>query len=267
MVKSYSFNLFAIILSLLPSLSRCNKENAKCCDCLEAQGKSDVYVYPLTPGSAGWANLKTGEEMYQACQIPSNLMREMCTIGLIDSWITYPLLINVFAWVTPQRGIEAMKGNFDGLNELLANRTDAGIKLLAKYKRLDPSSYDPQMSSAQKGNFVISLTVFELTIAQKSIVEELSSVGRKDLVTEALKKRSAKALDTLYAYLANPSDVYIMARTMIHDDYTAFKTILDTDSTVKHFSETAEYAYPSNDPNPGRHLDLIIETAKTYIAQ
>lgn len=265
-MKGYSLGPFTIFLSLLLFFPGCNRDNAKCCDCLEAQGKSDEYIYPLTPASPGWANLKTGEQMYQACQIPSNRVKDMCTIGLIDSWLTYPLLLNVFAWVTPQKGIEAMQKNFDGLSELLV-RSDAGVKLLVRYKILDPSGYDPQSSSADKGKFVISLTVFELTIAQKSIIEKLSSAGRKELVREALKKRTAKVLDKIYSPLSNPSDVYIMARTMIYDNYPEFVTILNSDTTIQHFSESAEYAYSATNPNPGQDLNTIIEIAKTYVSK
>lgn len=257
---------YPLVLLVLLLTSGCDHDE-KCCECLEARGEADSYTYPIQPGSPEWANLKTGEEMYQACQIPSATLEKMCTHGLIESWLTYPLLLNVFAWVTPQRGIDEMRQNFNGLNELLNNRSDGGTKLLSRYQSLDPSGYDAQWSSAEKGRYVITITAFELTVAQKSILDKLSALERIALLEEAVKKRIIKEGDSLYEPLANPSDVYIMARVMIHDDFEKFMQVIEQDFEIKHFSETGEYIYSAGNPDPGEDLTRIIEIAKSYVAQ
>lgn len=253
-------------LSWMLALS-CSQQDINCCDCLEASGASDPHDYPMLPGSSEWAALKTGEEMYQACQIPNHTLKNMCTVGLVDSWLTYPLLINVFAWITPQRGIEEMQQNFNGLNELLTNRDDAGTKLLSRYALMDPSGYGSDWSSEEKGKFAITLTVFELTIAQNSSLQKMSAQQRIDLLREAIRKRSAKASDTLYEPLANRSDVYIMARVMLYDHFDEFVQVTTQDNEIKHFSETCQYLYLSGNPNPGEDLEKIIEIAVSYAMQ
>jgi hypothetical protein len=160
---------------------------------LSAEGKSDAYIYPLTPESPEWAQLQTGEEMYAACLIPSGQLKDMCTHGILDSWLTYPLLLNVFAWPTPQKGIDAVKEQFNGLMEFY-RRPNAGLSAFNKYKALDPSSYDPSWSSVEKGRFAILIAVIELTISQEAVLRTLSSAERKELVKEALKKRTLRQM-------------------------------------------------------------------------
>lgn len=245
------------------AISSCDDRDVKCCECAEATGDSDVYIYPLTPESPRWANLKTGEEMYQACQIPTVTLKNMCTSGLIDSWLTYPLLFNVFAWITPQTGIDAMKGNFNGLSELL-NRRDVGSKLLAKYKQVDPSGYNPDWSNAEKGKYSIRLFVLELTLAQNQSLEHLTSIEIMELMTEAIKKRDSKEKDMIYKPLSDVSDVYIMARVMIYQKYEPFLLLVDNDPEIKFFSDSCVYGYVEG-MDPSEDLDQIVMYAKNYL--
>ncbi len=259
-------NKFLACVFILFVSNACDDDDQKCCECLEAQGKSDAYIYPLTPASPEWINLKTGEEMYQACQIPSNILKNMCTLGLIDSWQTYPLYITVFAWPTPQRGIEEMQSNFNGLKELL-NRNDAGEKLLLKYEILDPAGYNPSGSSIEKGKYAILLKIFELTMSQKSILDQLNSSEKKDIVIHALKKRLIKESDPLYEPFTDIGDVYLMARVMIADNYQDFINILNNDSQIQFFTQSALYTVESGNPNPREDLDKIVESAKMYLSK
>jgi hypothetical protein len=132
---------------------------------------------------------------------------------------------------------------------------------------MDPSGYGSDWSSEEKGKFAITLTVFELTIAQNSILQKMSAQQRIDLLREAIRKRSAKASDTLYEPLANRSDVYIMARVMLYDHFDEFVQVTAQDNEIKHFSETCQYLYLSGNPNPGEDLEKIIEIAVSYAMQ
>jgi hypothetical protein len=202
--------------------------------------------------------------MYQACQIPSNILKSMCSIGLIDSWFKYPLLFNVFAWTTPQMGMDKMRNNFNGLNELFL-RSDIGLKLFNKYKQFDPSGYDPNWSSADKGKYAIDLFVLELTQAQTESINTLTSIERKDVVREALKKREKKETDSLYNSLSDTSDAYLMARIMLHENFAPFVTDTASDNNLKIFTDTCLYQIPLDATDPKLILKKIINNASIFI--
>jgi hypothetical protein len=265
METSSQHRFFLLMVSFALIANSCDDRDIKCCQCIEDNGESDAYIYPLTPESPEWASLSSGEEMYQVCQIPTGTLRNMCTVGLVDSWLTYPLLFNLFAWLTPQAGIDRLRDNFNGLNELL-NRRDVGGKLLAKYKQVDPSGYNPDWSNADKGKYSISLFVLELTLAQKQSLEFLTSIEIVELMTEAIKKRDSKETDSIYEPLSDISDVYIMARVMIHQKYEPFLLLVDNDPEIKFFSDSCVYGYVEG-TDPSEDLDQIVMYAKNYLIQ
>lgn len=249
---------------MILAIHSCNDTEQKCCECLSAEGKSDAYVYPLTPESPSWDELETGEEMYKACLIPSDQLEKMCTEGILESWLTYPLRLNVFAWPTPQAGIEGIEKQFNGLKEFYT-RPDAGMVAFNRYKYLDLSAYDTSASSVSQGKFAITVAVLELTIAQEEVLKAMSSHERNQLVQEALSKRIKKENDPLYPPLANAYDVLIMGRIMILENFLAFKNIVDNDVEIRHFVESGEYIFITGDPDPSRDLNTIVAAAQGFI--
>ena len=85
---------FILFLIILLTCISCKKEIPKCCECLEAQGISDKYIFPIRPGMEEWAQLKSHKEMVDVCQIPESILNDMCTIGLVDTYYDYPLLFS-----------------------------------------------------------------------------------------------------------------------------------------------------------------------------
>ena len=240
----------------------CGDKNAKCCDCLEASGKSDKYEYPLKPGMPEWANVPS-DQIYNVCQIPEGVLKDMCPVGLVDSWFTYPLKNFVFVWPTPQEGIEKLTAKFNGLNSLLQT-TNAKEILLKDYSEFDPSGYATNATIDDLGRYANDLFILELTIAQNKIIVKLSKDQRKALVAEALRKRILKDNDQIYNSLFNVSDAYIMSHVMIQDQYQPFINDL-TDPSLIYFTQTCIYLYQANSVNPRENLTKILDHAKNYI--
>lgn len=213
-----------------------------------------------------WAEFEMGEEMYKACLIPSDQLKEMCTDGILESWLTYPLRLNVIAWRTPQQGIDEVEKEFNGLREFYT-RSDAGRVAFNRYKNLDPTAYDVSAPSVIQGQLAITVAVLELTIAQESVLKAMSSQERIRLVKEALRKRIAKENDPLYTPLANAYDVLIMARVMMLEEFPTFGDIVSNDFQIQHFVKSGEYLFTSSDPQPSRDLNTIVGAARDFIIQ
>lgn len=87
------------------------------------------FHYPLTPEMDEWKSLRSLDEIIDACQIPSDILSRLSTESLIDIVLDYPLAINIFAYDTPEEGINKLSSYFNGLQEL-ESRSDA-VELLS----------------------------------------------------------------------------------------------------------------------------------------
>lgn len=89
----------------------------------------EPYVYPILPGTDEWLALDGLPEKIEACRVDVGLMESMTTPALLETVLTYPLLLNVRAYDTPEAGFASVSGYFEGL-ELLRAREDAAECLL-----------------------------------------------------------------------------------------------------------------------------------------
>lgn len=113
---------------------------------------STPYVYPTVPGSAAWQALKTRGEKGAACEIPENVLSRLTTAALLETVLDYPLLGDILAWSTPEKGFEILLGNFNGLRELMqrADLTSALDSFSLENSSLVNSSVSYKMSLANK---------------------------------------------------------------------------------------------------------------------
>lgn len=59
---------------------------------------SDDLVYDLNPSSAVWKDLSSKQEMINACNISDVTLSSMSTEELVNAALSFPLLINLFAY-------------------------------------------------------------------------------------------------------------------------------------------------------------------------
>lgn len=72
--------------------------------------------------------------MYEATQIPEEILDEMSTEVLLKSVMNHPLIFSVlFCHENHQKGIEVFANNFNGMSELL-ERSDFEAELAYLYK-------------------------------------------------------------------------------------------------------------------------------------
>jgi len=65
--------------------------------------------------------------------VPAGQLRGMATQGLLETALSYPLLVKNLLSNTPQEGIEALRGQCNALDEFL-RRPDAAQVLLDLYE-------------------------------------------------------------------------------------------------------------------------------------
>lgn len=132
-----------------------------------------AYEYPIVPGTDAWRGLHSLDNMIEACHVDEELMASMTTPALVETVVNYPLLINVFAFDSYDKGMKSVSGYFKGI-ELLEAREDAaeclreyaqaqvraggetpdawlGIAVMTRCLDIDLSDLDPFWSSIRYG--------------------------------------------------------------------------------------------------------------------
>lgn len=161
------------------------KQPDKCCLCLEKQGISDKYIYPYTS-----EELKQFDDYrikLEVCQIPEDTLKNMCTIGLVDTYYDFPLLFTeIFSEQTTKIGLIHLENNFNGFKALIS-REDGPEKLITSYKQVDPSITDTIVDAIENGITQFHINFMEVTMAYDSICEKFSSEQRRTLIEYGLK--------------------------------------------------------------------------------
>ncbi|TGE27587.1 hypothetical protein [Hymenobacter metallicola] len=231
---------FLGLLCVWLALAACKKDAAERLYCAPYQAPvpADTYVFPLVPGTPAWAELKTGAEMVQACQVPDATLKSMSTPGLIATCLSYPLLNNILAGFTLQRGTRSVLINFNGFGEL-SQRPQAAAQLLSRYQLMRASCVPAR---SEWGRYSLDFAYFELVMAQEEYVAQLSSVERRRLVQEALIKYAEKERlqGDIYGGLNLETAAFIMARVMQAERYAPFMTTVSTTPAVQDFIKEAQ---------------------------
>lgn len=92
------------------------------------------FTYPIKPGEDKWEKMYSVQERIASLQIPESVLPKIPTERLLDICLDYPYLVDVMFYDNFQKGIEVLRSNFNGFDELL-NRKDLGKYVLAKDKR------------------------------------------------------------------------------------------------------------------------------------
>lgn len=68
----------------------------------------EPYVYPTVPGTDAWNALTSRVEKGNVCEIPNVILDNMTTNALLESYLNYPLLGDIFAWPTTTIGFSVL---------------------------------------------------------------------------------------------------------------------------------------------------------------
>jgi len=231
-----------ILWTVLLLFSACDKEddlNPKCAP-YQAPAQLDVYTYPLVPGMPEWAELKTGSEKYAVTQLPDSVLQIISTEGLIESCLNYPLLGNMLAYTSLQRGVKAIMLRFNGFQEL-TQRSDASSALLARYSNMNPACNDGLESELEIGGYSISYALYEAIISQETFLSKLSEEEKSRLLQLALNYYTEKKkYPGIFSVFNLKCSAIIMARLMLLEEHKPFLEGMQQDDYLRFFIEHIE---------------------------
>jgi len=212
----------------------------------------DSYNYPVYPGMEEWAKFETGQEMMDACQIPSRTVRNMSTQALIQAIWEHPLLFDTFTRYLYQRDFEAMFADNNAYMEL-CKRRDAADTLADRLIRVNPlTRFESQ--------------TLELLMAQPVILAKLSDEERKKVVRDVLQKddlRQKTWEDNSYAYGLKAITWLLIGRTMTTSGYVPFVRAVNENEDLKAFLKDTNYTYMKE--VYGNIPQLILHFCKYYL--
>ena len=216
-----------------------------------------TWDYPVKPGSEEWKKLKNNKQKVDACKIPEGILAQMQTTDLIEACLNYPLLRDVMAFNFLQGGINKLKENFGGFNELLI-RDDAAKLLFVEYKMIKPNGFNKNSSLVQKGDYAFNIMAFEIFLSQKELLNTLCKSEKKELVQELLKKLEEKNDPEVYGRLSQMTIGLCIVRILEQDEQFVNIPTSITKDDLKLFSEKANL-------QSTQLLPSIIKMAEGYL--
>ena len=146
--------------------------------------------YSVLPGSEEWRTLQTGQEMWEVCQLPEELLNELSTEELIEACMEFPMAYDFVAADNERKGVAFAIKHFNGLSEL-ANREDATSMLIDTYAEM--KYYGQQIETRSiNTSFGLSMAYIELLLVDENFLAKMTSEEREFLKTIAEEKYMMK---------------------------------------------------------------------------
>jgi|GEM_PF-2579907 hypothetical protein len=242
-----------LLLLLLVSLTISCEKDEFLEECNIDLNPSDVYVYPLRPGMPEWANL-TPEQFLEVTQMPEKTARKMSTDGLIQSWLDYPLNLNISLNNSWSKAMDFSKANFNGLAELL-NRKSAGCKILERFKAYDLTKFQTP----------IERTALVALVGYFDVLQHMNDEQLREVVRESLSKHDYLIAEQpdYYSLSTVQGILWPAARVMY---YLEYEPLLED---MKKSEELMFYVQRGAPPLPngygGFEFQSIIQNAKNFL--
>jgi len=177
-----------------------------------------AWDYPVRPGMEAWNQFKTVDDMFEACQIPNDILKQLDTEFLVDICLNFPSPPLFPIYNNPQHGFNEYYNNFNGIQELF-QRKDAGKYLLQKYSSMSFSEFDPLCELHQQGKFINHYKFVESILSQPQVMSSLGSDGRKALLQETILKMEEKLSNTdLFSGFNLEINLWVIVRVLYSED-------------------------------------------------
>ena len=197
---------------------------------MEMSRPEDAYNYPVYPGTEEWANLKNGQEMKDACQVPVSVLKKQSTQAVIQALWDYPLLFETLHRYEYQLDFESFFLDNNAYKELLS-RKDAGRCLFDRYISLVPDAR-------------YKISALELLISQEKILSQLDDIEKKALIKEVFEKDAIQQDDPQLANRMFRSTMWLLCgKVLLAAKYTPFIELADSNENLKEFLYSDSYVY------------------------
>lgn len=174
----------------------------------------------------------------QACQIPKEILTSISSDNLINLYFKYPLFFNILSFPTLQNGMEDLKLNFNGYNEI-CSRSDVANLLLSRYLSISTDDLDSNWTSARKGSFAFKIISLELLLSQNEILQKLTYNDKKILIANAIMKLDEKRKNVqFHDYLGIKSSCYLIIEILQEFNLNKQFSTPDNINLLKTFSNS-----------------------------
>ena len=187
------------------------------------QEKKMLWDYPVKPGMKEWSQFKSMEDMYLACQIPSNILKLLDTESLVNICLSFPAPPVFPLFNIPQQAFMEYYTNFNGIRELF-KRQDAGQYLLKKYTMMSLSEFNPLWPLHQQGSFISHYKFVEAILSQPQVIASLDTKERKELLKEALRKMDEKiSKNDLFSGFSLEINLWVLGRLLYSENKSSLQ--------------------------------------------
>lgn len=254
--------LYWMFLVIICFLMGCNKN--KDCKCRDSIIAADKYSYPVKSGSSEWnaagawgiGRTNPLDSIYKLCQIPPTKLQAMSTMGLIQSLLDNPCLLNMLL----------RNDKFQGRNEVLAQlnvsraldlRPDAGISIVNYYEAKDPNCAGCLNTDDERGDFANNWYLLDMVCTQYSILNQLDRQTKKSFSKMIIDKFKTQLNYPSVFGSSRTSSVLILSQIMILEGFQPYLDALQANSRLYIFASTGELT--------GDFYSLIIDFSTKYI--
>ena len=184
-MRASIFKHTAIMMALAWSFYSCSEKDMS--DIMpEENNDTQLWDYPVKPGTEEWKQFQSNEEKVRACQIPEEVLDSLSTEDLTDLCLRYPLLVDVFAFNFVNMGLDKLFSDFNGIRALYNRETEDVSRILIQryiHKIQSLSLLDKEDSNLEKFNLIISISVLEVLFSRI----ELRANESDEILKELLK--------------------------------------------------------------------------------
>ncbi|MBA4408088.1 MAG: hypothetical protein Q8S54_16055 [Bacteroidota bacterium] len=183
-----------------------------------SQVERPKWDYPVKPGSEEWRQFKSTDDMYIACQIPDDILRQLNTEDLVHICLNFPATPQFLLFNTPQDCFMAFYSNFNGIRELF-NRKDMGYYLINRYTKMSMSDFNPLWPLHEQGKYISQYKFIEAILAQSQVIKSLNSEERKSLMKEVIRKIDEKLVKRdLFSGNNIQINLWVMAKILSYEN-------------------------------------------------
>lgn len=180
----------------------------------ETSEKELLWNYPVKPGTEEWESFKTGQEKYDACLIPQDVLASLTTKDLAEICMNYPMFLNFIYFNDERKGMSFIIERFNGLKELSVRKD--GVQTLINIYRDYPILSEVQYDVSSKDFYTpYRLLYLELLLADDVFMKQLNEQQVAELGKIILNKYEQKLANAHVYSLMNIQKTFLLGAVVI----------------------------------------------------
>ncbi len=183
------------------------------CSLIYGIGNSQSYNFPIKAGTKEWMKIQTHDDMIRACKIPDDSLKNISTSRLIETCLSYPLMMDMLAFDNPKNGFINTYSNFNGFQELVG-RGDVDTQLFDKFIHELPQNIETIKGDIDRGSFTFRFTILEMMLSHDPILNKLDYNQQSQLIIDLIAKSEAKAKSVEYGWIGQIGLTYLLAKVL-----------------------------------------------------